>query len=70
MSFVTYIVVCSYVKGTNGKFTPEVLSDVMYSCMLFQLLEVAVIRIALYVLSVPYAPFLDLVANTGYKYVG
>ena len=23
MSLVTYVVVCSYVKGTNGKFSPE-----------------------------------------------
>mmetsp|Transcript_51541 Transcript_51541/g.66004 ORF Transcript_51541/g.66004 Transcript_51541/m.66004 type:complete len:157 (-) Transcript_51541:216-686(-) len=70
MSFVTYIVVCSYVKGTNGKFTPEVLNEVMYSCLIFQCLEVLLIRSGLYMLSVQNAPILDLVANTGYKYVG
>lgn len=51
MSFVTYIVVCSYVKGTNGKFTPEVLNEVMYSCLIFQCLEVLIIRSGLYMLS-------------------
>lgn len=70
MSFITYIVICSYVKGTNGKFTPEVLNTVMYWCLLCQLLEVLLIRAALYVLGVARAPLLDLTANTGYKYIG
>jgi hypothetical protein len=69
MSFVTYIVVCSYIKGTNGKFTPEVLSQVMYFCLGWQLLEIVVIKCGLYTLQ-QQSPFLDLVANTGYKYVG
>jgi len=70
MSFVTYVVLTSYVKGTNGQFTPEVLSQVTYSCLAWQLLEVLVIRLGLYMLSVQAAPLLDLVANTGYIYVG
>lgn len=70
MSFVTYIIVCSYIKGTNGKFTPEVLTQVMYSCLGFQIFEVMLIRCGLYVLQVQQAPLLDLTANTGYKYVG
>ena len=70
MSFVTYIVVCSYIKGTNGKFTPEVLSQVMYTCLGFQCVEVLVMRLSLYILHVSQAPLLDLVAITGYKYVG
>jgi hypothetical protein len=69
MSFVTYIILCSYVKGTNGKFTPEVLSQVMYFCLGWQLLEILVIKCGLYTLK-QQSPFLDLVANTGYKYVG
>lgn len=70
MSFVTYILVCSYIKGTNGKFTPEVLTQVMYSCLGFQLLEILVIRCGLYALQAAPSPILDLVANTGYKYIG
>ena len=69
MSFVTYIVVCSYIKGTNGKFTPEVLSQVMYYCLGWQFLEVLIIYFGLYTLH-QQSPLLDLVANTGYKYVG
>ena len=69
MSFVTYIVVCSYIKGTNGKFTPEVLSQVMYYCLGWQFLEVLIIYFGLYTLQ-QQSPLLDLVANTGYKYVG
>jgi hypothetical protein len=67
MSFVTYVILCSYAKGTNGKFTPDVITTVMWSCLLWQLLEVAIVRIALATLGVGHAPFLDLVANTGYK---
>jgi len=70
MSFVTYILVCSYIKGTNGKFTPEVLTQVMYSCLGFQLLEVLAIRCGLYALQAAPSPILDLVSNTGYKYIG
>jgi hypothetical protein len=33
MSFITYVVLTSYVKGTNGKFTPEVLSQVSVTCV-------------------------------------
>jgi len=67
MSFVTYVILCSYAKGANGHFTPEVITTVMWSCLVWQLLEVAAVRIALATLGVSYAPFLDLVANTGYK---
>jgi len=69
MSFVTYVVVSAYIKGTNGNFTPEVLGQVMYHCLGFQVFEVILIRLGLFLLNEK-APVLDLTANTGYKYIG
>lgn len=68
MAFVTYVLVTGYAKGTKNSFTPEVLVEVTSSCLVMQLLEIAVIRLGLYLLQAP-ASLLDLLAVTGYKYV-
>lgn len=68
MAFVTYVLVTGYAKGTKNSFTPEVLVEVTSSCLVMQLLEIAVIRLGLYLLQAP-ATLLDLLAVTGYKYV-
>ncbi|CAN0279807.1 unnamed protein product, partial [Ectocarpus fasciculatus] len=47
----------------------QVLTEVTSSCIVTQLLEVLLIRLGLYLLNSP-AVVLDLVAYTGYKYVG
>ncbi len=68
MAFVTYVLVTGYAKGTANTFTPEVLVDVTSSCLVMQALEMAAIRLGLYLLQAP-ASLLDLLAVTGYKYV-
>eukprot|EP00903_Cladosiphon_okamuranus_P012030 g11295.t1 len=71
MSFITFVLVTGYAKGSSGagKFSPEDLTEVTSSCVILQLLEVLLIRLGLYLLNSP-AVVLDLVAYTGYKYVG
>eukprot|EP00904_Undaria_pinnatifida_P006697 jgi/Undpi1/3157/HiC_scaffold_15.g06531.m1 len=76
MSFITFVLVTGYGKGSaaaqsegNSSFSPEVLTEVMSSCLVTHLLEVLLIRLGLYLLNSP-AVVLDLVAYTGYKYVG
>ncbi|CAN0124073.1 unnamed protein product [Pylaiella littoralis] len=76
MSFITFVLVTGYAKGSAaaqhdkaGTFSPETLTEVTSSCVVTQLLEVLLIRLGLYLLNSP-AVVLDLVAYTGYKYVG
>lgn len=100
MAFVTFILATGLIKGIGYKFHPEVLSNVMSSCVVGAIIEVGVLGVWLYILSVhdvglvraclpsshslrvrPLKPppaararlprsQLDLVAYTGYKYVG
>ena len=51
-------------------FTPEVLYDVSMSAMMSQVIEVLLIRSGLYALGVSSGSFFELMALTGYKYVG
>ncbi|CAM9549133.1 unnamed protein product [Scytosiphon promiscuus] len=76
MSFITFVLVTGYAKGSAaaqshgaGTFSPEVLTEVTSSCVVTQLLEVLLVRLGLYLINSP-AVILDLVAYTGYKYVG
>ena len=69
MAFVTYVLLVGYVKGTNNNFTPEVLIQAVWSCLLIQMVEVGVIKVGLSMLQTT-LPFLDLFAYTGYKYIG
>ncbi|CAM9360628.1 unnamed protein product [Ascophyllum nodosum] len=77
MSFITFVLVTGYAKGASAAafsddgntFSPEVLTEVTSSCIVTQLLQVLLIRLGLYLLNSP-AVILDLVAYTGYQYVG
>mmetsp|Transcript_9576 Transcript_9576/g.14417 ORF Transcript_9576/g.14417 Transcript_9576/m.14417 type:complete len:258 (+) Transcript_9576:174-947(+) len=69
MAFVTYILLVGYVKGTSNKFTPEVLIQAVWSCVLLQLCEAGIMKLGLGMMQAN-LPFLDLIAYTGYKYVG
>ena len=50
-------------------FTPEVLIQSVWRCLLLQMLETFVIKMGLSTMQVP-LPVLDVFAYTGYKYVG
>lgn len=69
MSFITYVLLVGYVKGTNNNFTPEVLIQAVWSCLLIQMVEAGVIKVGLSMLQTN-LPFLDIFSYTGYKYVG
>lgn len=69
MSFITYALLVGYVKGTHNNFTPEVLIQAVWSCLLIQMIEIGVIKIGLSMLQTT-LPFLDLFSYTGYKYTG
>jgi hypothetical protein len=69
MSLLTYVLLCALCYGNAGKFNPEVIPEVTYKCLGFQLLELIAIRIGFYLMEAPVA-ILDLLSYTGYKYLG
>jgi hypothetical protein len=73
MSFVTYVLLCGLNTGISGYgghvFTPEILVQTIWRCLLLQLAESAIIKLGVSVLSVS-LPFLDVFSYTGYKYIG
>lgn len=70
MSLITFAVVTAFVKGAAGKFTPEVLTDIMTYNMIISFIEVLMLKGALYMLQSSSCSFLDLIAYSGYKYFG
>ena len=69
MSMITYVLLCALCYGNAGQFDPEVIPDVCTKCFLANLVEVVIIRVGFYFMQTD-VPFLDLMAYTGYKYLG
>lgn len=69
MSLLTYVLLSAVLYGSSGEFTPEVIPDVCTKCFATQILEVLIIRVGFYSMQVT-TPLLDLLAYTGYKYLG
>lgn len=71
MSFTTYILLYGLLKGIMGSssFSPDILINAVWKCLLIQSLETLIIRFTLMMLNVT-LPFLDIFAYTGFKYVG
>mmetsp|Transcript_33772 Transcript_33772/g.34409 ORF Transcript_33772/g.34409 Transcript_33772/m.34409 type:complete len:276 (+) Transcript_33772:89-916(+) len=69
MSFLTYILLVGYVRGTANKFTPEVLIHSVWICIALQFVETGLMKLGLNMLQVS-IPILDLFSYTGYKYIG
>lgn len=69
MSLISYVLLCALVYGTTGHFSPEILSDVTWKCLLIQFLEIFAFRLVFYLLQAPIS-LLDLLSITGYKYLG
>ena len=72
MAGCTYVILVGLAKGSNLKFSPDVLVDVATTCIVTQLVEVAIFKAGMHIFAERphFTPsFLDLVAYTGYKYV-
>jgi hypothetical protein len=70
MSFMTYVLLCGLTQGLGSvsTFTPDLLIQGVWRCLILQLLECGIIKFGVNMLSIP-LPFLDIFAYTGYKYV-
>lgn len=71
MAFITYILLAGMALGIQKRFSPEVLGLCASTALVWVIIEVLVMLLSLYLLTVhsDLSTF-DLVAYSGYKYVG
>lgn len=71
MAFLTYIVLAGIVSGTQQRFNPEQLSILASSALAWDVIELVVHIVSLYVMNLETSlSTLDILAYCGYKYVG
>ncbi|ROV95419.1 hypothetical protein VMCG_08462 [Cytospora schulzeri] len=71
MSIVTYILLSTLIAGLRGQFQPELLGSKAATGMVVVLVEIAGLKLGCYILSISNeSQLLDLVAYSGYKFVG
>jgi protein transport protein YIF1 len=69
MAFVTYILLSTILAGLRGSFKPELLGSITSTAVV--LFEIVVLKVAMYILNISNdSQLLDLVAYSGYKFVG
>ncbi|KAF7228458.1 transcript variant X2, partial [Nothobranchius furzeri] len=71
MAFITYILLAGMALGIQKRFSPEVLGLCASTALVWIIIEVLVLLLSLYLLTVhsDLSTF-DLIAYSGYKYVG
>jgi hypothetical protein len=70
MSFVTYILLSALLYGLSGTFHPELLGYTASSALGAVVFELVGLRLGCYLLNIGNSQLLDLVAYSGYKFVG
>lgn len=72
MALSTYVLAVGLAKGTTHVFNPEIIVEVFGSSVFSQLIQVVVIKVAMYLLvgQNMQVSWLDLLAYTGYQYIG
>lgn len=71
MSLVTYILLSTLIAGFRGQFEPELLGYTASKAMVVVIVEILGLKLGCYFLSISnQSQLLDLVAYSGYKFVG
>ncbi|KAI9838763.1 MAG: hypothetical protein M1837_002329 [Sclerophora amabilis] len=71
MAFVTYILLSTLLAGLRGAFHPELLGLTATTAFAIVIVEILAIKLGCYLLSISNeSQLLDLVAYSGYKFVG
>ena len=71
MALITYILLSTVLAGIRGSFHPELLGSITSTAIFVILFEIIVLKIAMYMLAITNdSQLLDLVAYSGYKFVG
>mmetsp|Transcript_36267 Transcript_36267/g.88592 ORF Transcript_36267/g.88592 Transcript_36267/m.88592 type:complete len:352 (-) Transcript_36267:71-1126(-) len=70
MSFVTYVLLVGFVKGSVGTFKPEDMASTGSKGLGLLLLEVLLVRLGLYLVDSRAIAWFDIIGLQGYKFVG
>lgn len=71
MAFVTYILLSTLLAGLRGAFQPELLGYTATTAFAIVIFEIMGLKLGCYLLSISNeSQLLDLVAYSGYKFVG
>jgi len=71
MSLITYILLSTVLAGIRGTFRPEILGSITTTSVVVIVLELLILRTAIYLLNITNeSSLLDLAAYAGYKFVG
>ena len=71
MAFVTYILLSTVLAGLRGAFRPELLGLTATNAFAVVIIELILLKLGTYLLNISNASqWLDLVAYSGYKFVG
>jgi hypothetical protein len=71
MAFVTYILLSTLIAGLRGEFQPELFGLIAGWASLAVVLEILGLKLGCYLLSISNeSQLLDLIAYSGYKFVG
>ena len=71
MALVTYILLSTLLAGLRGAFQPELLGSTATVAIVVMILEILTIKVGTFLLSISSSSqLLDLVAYSGYKFVG
>lgn len=71
MSLVTYILLQTLIAGLRGQFQPELLVKNSYEMVIMVLVEIGALKFGTYLLGISSdSTWLDLIAYSGYKFVG
>lgn len=69
MAFTTYMVIFSVIQGLSGRFHPQLLGVVTSKSLALVALEIMFLKFMSYLLAAS-SKLLDLVAYSGYKFIG
>ena len=71
MSFVTYILLAALLAGLRGEFHPEVMGTNLSWAFLTVIVDIGLLKLGTYFLGITeQGQLLDLIAYSGYKFVG
>ena len=71
MAFVTYILLSTLLAGVRGNFHPEVMGSTFGYALFVVIVEILILKLGTYILSITNeSQLMDLVAYSGYKFVG
>jgi len=71
MAIVTYILLATLIAGLRGEFQPEVLGKTASTALIVVIVEIMILKLGCYLLGISNeSQLLDLIAYSGYKFVG